>query len=299
MKVFVTGAAGFIGRAVMKELIAHGHSVVGLARSDTNVEIITAAGGTPLRGDVKDIESLKRGAEASDGVIHLAFWLNFDDFKGSCAVDRAAITAMAEAMEGTGKPLVIASGTLTCPLGVVGTEESENDLCRPPFTDRGLSSNLVHELSREKGIRGSVVRLAPTVYGDGEGGFVGMIVKLFREKGGPVIYVGDGSARWPACHRDDAAVLFRLALEKGEPASTFHGIAEGGVPVKDQMEMVARNLKLPLESKTPQEAGPILGFIGHVMMMDNPVTNEKTKKDLGWEPTRPGVIADFDAQLAH
>lgn len=299
MHVFVTGAAGFIGQATVKELIAHGHSVTGLARSDANASIITRAGGTPLKGDLKDIESLRRGAAASDGVVHLAFILDFNDFAGSCAADRAAIEAMGEVLAGTGKPFVLASGTLMCPKGVLATEDTQAARDSPPFSDRALSADLVYQLSAEKGVRGSVIRFAPTVYAEGDGGLTRALIDVYHEKGGPVVYIGDGSPRWPACHRDDAAALVRLALEKGKAGSTFHAVAEEGVSMKDTMGMVGKQMKLPVESRSVEDALPALGMLAYILALDNPTSSEKTRKELGWQPTRPGLIAEFEANFPY
>lgn len=299
MHVFVTGAAGFIGRATVKELIAHGHSVTGLARNEKNASIIAAAGATPLKGDLDDLDSLRRGAEASDGVIHLAFIHDFSDYARVCALDRAAIEALGQGLGGSGKPLVIASGTLLCRKGVLATEDSEAERDQPPFSDRALSADLVEKLSKENGIRGSVIRLPPTVHGEGDGGFARMLIDTYHQKGGPIIYVGDGSARWPACHRDDAAVLFRLALEKGKPGSTFHAINDEGVPTKELSELIAKHMKLPVAVQTAEEATAALGLFGSLLTADNPCSSEKTRKELGWQPTRPGIIADFDANFPY
>ncbi len=299
MRVFVTGAAGFIGQATVKELLAHGHSVIGLARNDANASIITAAGGTPLKGDLKDIESLRRGAEASDGVVHLAFVHDFNDMVNSCAADRAAIEAMMEALAGTGKPFVLASGTLMCPKGVLATEDSEPERGNPPFSDRAMSADLVYKLSKEKGVRGSVIRFAPTVHAEGKGGLTRRLIDIYHEKGGPVVYVGDGSTRWPACHRDDAAALVRLALEKGKAGSTFHAVAEEGVSMKDTMGMVGKKMKLPVESQSVQDAVPALAMFAYMLALDNPTSSEKTKKELGWHPTRAGLITDFETHFPY
>ena len=299
MHVFVTGAAGFIGQATTKELVAHGHSVIGLARNDANASIITAAGGTPLKGDLKDIDSLKRGAEASDGVVHLAFIHDFSDFENSCATDRAAIEAMGEVLTGTGKPFLLASGTLGCPKGVLATEDTVAEHNNPPFTDRTISANLVYQLSKEKGIRGSVIRFAPTVHAEGKGGLTRALIDIYHGKGGPVIYVGDGSPRWPACHRDDAAALVRLALEKGKAGSTYHAVTEEGVSMKDTMGMVGKQMKLPVESQSVEDAMPALGLFARLLSFDNPTSSEKTRKELGWQPTRPGLIADFEAHFPY
>ena len=299
MHVFVTGATGLIGQASVKELLAHGHSVTGLARNDANASIITKMGGTPLTGNLKDIESLRRGAEASDGIVHLAFNHDFNDFESSLALDRAAIKVMGEALAGTGKPFVLASGTLICPKGVLATEDSEVDRSMPPFSDRAISADMVYQLSKEKGVRGSVIRFAPTVYAEGKGGLTRILIDMYHEKGGPVVYIGDGSTRWPACHRDDAAVLVRLALEKGKAGSTYHAVAEEGVSMKDTMEMVGKHMKLPVESQSTETATPALGMFAYLLALDNPTSSEKTRKELGWQPTRVGLIADFEANFPY
>lgn len=298
MHVFVTGAAGFIGKATVKELLAHGHTVTGLARNDANASIITAAGATPWKGDLEDLDSLRRGAEASDGVVHLAFF-DFKDYAKACAIDRAAIEAIGEGLAGTGKPFLLASGTMLCPKGTLATEDTEAEKDHPPFSDRALSADLIYKLSKEKGIRGSVIRLPPTVHAEGNGGFARMLIDIYHEKGGPVMYVGDGSPRWPACHRDDTAALIRLALEKGKPGSTFHAVAEEGLTTKETMEMIGKGLKLPVEAKTVEEAAPVLGVLAYVLALDNPSSSEKTRKELDWEPTHTGLIAEFEANFPY
>ena len=293
MRVFVTGAAGFIGQATVQELLKNGHQVLGLARSDANIEAIKKAGAEPHKGDLKDIESLKSGAKASDGVIHLAFVHDFSNFAGSCATDRAAIEAIGEVLAGTGKPLVIASGTLSLPKGTLGYEDTEpvRDM---PMSDRVLSADLVYELSKEKKVRGSVIRLAPTVHGKGDWGFITMLGNSYREKGS-VIYVGDGSARWPTIHRNDAAIILRLALEKGTAGATYHAVAEQGVSFKDITAVISKKLQLPVKGESPEEAAGDLGFLGHVIAMDNPTSSDHTQKELGWHPTQLGLLADIEA----
>ena len=297
MHVFVTGAAGFIGQAVVQDLIKNGHKVLGLARSDANVEAITKAGAEPHRGNLENIESLKSGAKATDGVIHLAFMHDFvdgtPDFAKWNAVDRAAIEAMGEVMAGTGKPLVIASGTLMVPWGVLATEDTES-VRDHPLSDRAKAADIVYALSKEKGIRGSVVRLSPTVHDVGDKGFIPMIANMARGKG-VVTYVGDGSARWPTVHRLDAAVLFRLALEKGAAGATYNAVGEQGVPLKDIMTVIGKHLKLPVEGKPVNKAAEAIGFFAHVVGADNPTSSEKTQKELGWHPKQVGLIADMEA----
>ena len=300
MHVFVTGAAGFIGQATVKELLAHGHSVLGLARNEANASIITAAGATPLKGDVKDLESLRRGATASDGVVHLAFNHDFSDFANSVVAERAAIETIGEALAGTGKPFLIASGTLSCPKGgVLATEDCEPDRSDPFFSARTLNADLIYKFSQEKNIRGCVIRFAPTVHAEGNGGLTRMLIDHYHDKGGPVIYINDGSARWPACHRDDAAVVVRLALEKGKPGRTYHAVAEEGVSLKDTMSLVARKLHLPLESRSVEEAGPALGPLAYILAADNPTSSAITREELGWKPTREGLLEDFEGNFPY
>lgn len=294
MRVFVTGAAGFIGSATVQELIKNGHQVLALAHSDASIETLTKAGAEAHKGDLKDIESLKSGAQATDGVIHLAFIHDFSDMAAVCAIDRAAIEAMGEVLAGTEKPLVIVSGTLGLPKGTLMTEDADPERNTPPFSDRAFSADLVYALSKEKKVRGTVIRLAPTVHGAGDRAFIPMLINACRQKGS-VIYVGDGSARWPAVHREDAAVLLRLALERGTAGATYHAVAEPGVRMKDVVEVLGKKLQLPLQSESVHGAAAALGFIGHVIALDNPVSSEKTQKELGWHPTRPGLLADVEA----
>lgn len=292
MRVFVTGAAGFIGQATVQELVKNGHQVLGLARSDASIEKIKKAGGEPHKGELTDIESLKSGAKASDGVIHLAFVHDFSNFPAACATDRAAIEAMAEVLAGTGKPLVIAGGTLSLPKGTLGYEHADAER-EGPMTDRALSADLVYKLSKEKNIRGSVVRIPPTVHGKGEEGFIPMLAKAYREKGS-VIYVGDGSVRWPAIQRYDLATIFRLALEKGTAGATYHGVAEQGVSFKDITAVMGKKLNLPVKGESAEEALADLGFSGHVICLDNPTSSDHTQKELGWHPTQIGLLADIE-----
>ena len=297
MRVFVTGAAGFIGSATVAELVKHGHKVLGLVRTDAQAEALTKAGGEPHRGSIEDLESLKSGAKASDGVVHLAFIHDFQNFPHGCAVDRAAIQAMGEVMAGTGKPLIISSGTLGFPSGELATEDTEKERNHPPFSDRELSIDLIVAMSKEKDVRGMVMRFAPTVHGAGDKGFIPTIVKSCLPKN-VLVYPGDGSARWPTVHRADAAVVLRLALEKGTAGAIYHACAEEGVAVKDFMTVSAKRLGLPVEGKPREEAMGTLGFFANVMSMDNPTSSEKTRKELGWKPTQPGLLADIEANYS-
>lgn len=293
MKVFVTGAAGFIGRAVVEELTKSGHQALGLGRSDASAEKIAKAGGQVHRGDLEDLESLKRGAKAADGVVHLAFIHDFSEegFAKALAADRAAIQAMAEVMAGTGKPLVIASGTLIVAGSNRATEDTQPLLTEDLYSQRGKSEILVQTLSNEKNIRGMIIRLSPTVHGTGDWGFVKMLSDM-ASKNGYVTSVGDGSTL--AVHRLDAAVLFRLALEKGRAGAIYHAAAEE-VTTGQMMGKMGQKLKLPVESKTADDAMKSIGFFAIPVGTDNPISSEKTQKELGWKPARPDLLDDMDA----
>ena len=293
MRVFVTGAAGFIGSATVQELVKNGHQVLGLVRTDAQAEAMTKAGAEPHKGDLKNIESLKSGAKAADGVIHLAFIHEFNDFAGSCATDYAAVEAMGEVLAGTGKPLIIASGTLNYPKGVLATEDSEPDR-NNPLNLRLKTAELVRTLSKEKQVRGLVVCFAPTVHAAGDGGFIPHLIDMSRQRGS-VIYIDDGSARWPAVHREDAAVAVRLVLEKGVAGATYHATTEEGVAMKDIMTLVGKHLQLPVVGQSVQEAMGTMGFFAMIVGSDNPTSSEKTRKELGWQPTQPGLLADMEA----
>ena len=299
MRVFVTGAHGFIGQATVRELIQHGHKVLGLVRNDEQAEAMKEIGAEPHKGNLTDIESLKSGVKATDGVIHLAFVHDFQslDFAASCATDRAAIEAMGEVLAGTGNPFVIASGTLDNPKGILTTEDTEAVQDNPPHSDRALSAALIYALSKEKQVRGSVVRLPPIVHGTGDWGFIPMITNIARQKG-HFTYIAGGSTRWPAVHRDDAAVMLRLALEKGTAGATYHAVAEQGLAQKDIWTTVGKRLQLPVKSQSLEEALPTMGFFAHVISMDNPTSSEKTKKELGWQPVQMELLPDLETNYS-
>lgn len=293
MRVFVTGAAGFIGRSVVQELLQNGHQVLGLARNDANVEILTKLGAEVHRGDLEDHESLKAGARATDGVIHLAFIHNFQDFANGIRVDREAVEAIGEALAGTGKPLVIASGAIGVAPGKVATEDTMPSL-ENPMHARFRAAQVVYELSKDKQVRGSVIRLSPIVHGKDDWGFCPMFIGTAR-KNGVAGYAGDGSARWPAIHKEDAAVIFRLALEKGTPGATYNAVAEEAIPMKDIFTTIGEQLKLPVESKTAEEAAQSLGVLANFAMTDSPTSSEKTQKELGWKPSQISLKEDMIA----
>lgn len=291
MRVFVTGAAGFIGRSVVQDLLANGHQVLGLARNDANVKILTDLGAEVHRGDLEDHESLKAGARATDGVIHLAFVHNFADFANGIRIDREAIEAFGDALAGTGKPLVIASGTLGLSPGKLATEDTLPSL-EHPMHARYLAAQAVYDISREKNVRGSVIRLSPLVHGKEDWGFAPMFIGATR-KSGVAAYAEDGSARWPSVHKVDAAVLFRLALEKAPPGSTYHAVAEEGVPLKDIFTVIGQQLKVPVESKSVEEVAQNIGFLANFATQDAPTSSEKTQSELGWKPSQIGLLEDM------
>ncbi|KAL9585446.1 MAG: hypothetical protein Q9212_001519 [Teloschistes hypoglaucus] len=294
MKVFITGAAGFIGKATVRELTQNGHQVLGLSRSDDNTTAITEAGGSPHSGSLEDTESLKSGAKAADAVIHLAFIHDFSDLDRSNAVDRAAVAALGEALTGTGKPFIVASGTLGMPPGELATEDTQPLRTMGSFSERLKAADMLQELSKNQNVRGMLVRFSPTVHGKGDWGFIRHLIDMSRQRG-TVLYTGDGSSRWPAVHRDDAAVLLRLALEKGTAGSIYNAVGEQGVSMKDIMTLLGKRLDLPVKGVSVEEAAESMSFFAHVISMDNPTSSEKTQKELGWKPVRPGLLEDMEA----
>ncbi|KAG4268027.1 alcohol dehydrogenase [Fusarium proliferatum] len=296
MHVFVTGSTGFVGSAVVKELLAAGHSVLGLARSDKGVEQLKSQGAEVLFGTIEDLEVLKKGASVSDAVIHLAFVHNFADFVGCCAIDRAAITAMGSALVEAGgdRAMVITSGTMMLTQGKLGYEDDKPDMSHPFAAARGASEQLCLDFAKQ-GVRACVVRLPPTTHGaGGASGFMGPFVKVALEKGVSA-YVGDGQNHWCAGHRDDAARLYRLAIEKAEPGSVFHAVAEESVTVKDIAAEVGKQLDIPVVSILPEKLQEHFGWFQFGAMADNTASSAKTREVLGWSPTGPTALEDIKA----
>jgi len=287
MRVFVTGASGWIGSAVVPELLGAGHQVLGLARSDSSAAAIAAAGAEVLRGDLGDLDTLRAGAAGSDGVIHLAFIHDFSDFEASIGADRRAIETLGAALEGSGKPLVIASGTPAVPgrLAIEGDESASGS----PAAARVANAHVALSMAAQ-GVRSSVVGLPRTVHGDGDRhGFIARLVGIARDSGVSG-YIGDGSNRWPAVHVLDAAHLFRLAAEQAPAGSRLHAVGDEGVPIREIAEVIGRHLNLPTASVPAED----FGWLGHILAIDQPASSAQTRTLLGWQPVQPGLIEDLD-----
>lgn len=289
MKVFVTGATGFIGSAIVQELLGAGHQVVGLARSEASAEALRAAGAEVHYGSLEDAESLQAGAANSDGVIHTGFIHDFSNYVASCETDRKAIAALAAGLANSGKPLVVTSGTALLASGQVTTEES----LRPADSILPRVSELAAADAAKLGVNVSIVRLPPSVHGDGDHGFIPMLIHVAREKNAAA-YVGDGSNRWPAVHRLDAAKLYKLAVEKAAKDAIYQGVADTGVPMRDIAAVIGKRLGVPVISKTPEEAAAHFGWLAHFAAIDNPSTSEITQNVLGWKPIHIGLLEDVE-----
>jgi nucleoside-diphosphate-sugar epimerase len=289
MRVFVTGATGFIGSAVVRELIDAGHQVTGLARSGQAAALLEAAGAQVHRGDLGDTGSLRAGAAASDGVIHTAYNHDFSDIPGAAQTDRRAVEALGEALAGSGRPLVVAAGTALIRPGRVITEDD-------PAPEAGQHPRVSEQVALSfagRGVRASVMRLSPSVHGEGDHGFVPHLIGLARDKGSSA-YVGDGANRWTAVHRLDAARLFRLALEDAPAGARLHAVADEAVPFRDIAEVIGRHLNLPVTALSGAEADGHFGWFAMFASMDVPASSTLTRKQLGWDPVQPGLIPDLE-----
>jgi nucleoside-diphosphate-sugar epimerase len=290
MKVFVTGATGLIGSAVVAELLANDHAVLGLARSDASAQALAAAGAGAVRGDLADLEALRGGAAQADGVIHLAFANDFSSPEAlarAVAEESAALTTLGEALAGSNRPFVTCSGTPV----VAGRASTEADpvVTQGPVGGRGRSVMAVLGLA-SRGVRSSAVRLPRTVHNDGTGGFAGLLSNIARQSGVSG-YPGDGAQRWPAVHALDAAMLFRLALEQADAGTSWHAVADEGDAVRDIAAVIGRRLGLPVESVPAETYGPL----GVIFSADQPSSSTRTQELLGWTPTNPSLLKDLES----
>ncbi|HXO66230.1 MAG TPA: SDR family oxidoreductase [Steroidobacteraceae bacterium] len=286
MRVFITGAAGFIGTATTRELIANGHQVVGLARSDDNARALENLGAEVHRGALEDLDSLRKGAKKTDGTIHLAFIHDFSKFAENGQIDKHAIEAMGEALAGSHKPFIVTSGTLFVTPGRIATEE---DPVMPGLPRVSETAGLAFAA---RGVRAMAVRLPQVHGGEGRCGLVNWVLNIAREKGVSA-YVGDGGNRWSGAHRLDVARLYRLALEKGVAGKSYHAVADEGVTVRDIAEIVGRQLELPVASIAPEKATEHFGMMAPFVGRDGAASSALTRQWLGWKPTQIGLIADI------
>lgn len=290
MRVFVTGATGFVGTAVVQELISAGHQVLGLARSDASAQKLVKAGAEVLRGDLEDLDSLRTGAGETDGVIHAGFIHDFTRFAEVCETDKQAIVSIGEVLAGSNRPLIVTSGTALVSPGKLATEDIIPSL--NPAWPRA-SEQAADEVCR-LGVRVASVRLSPSVHGDGDQhGFIPILINTAREKGFSA-YIGEGLNRWNAVHRLDAAHLFRLALENATPGARYHACAEEGVTVRSVAEAIGQQLNIPVKSITPEAAAGHFGWFAQMAAIDCPASGKLTQERLNWRPTHPTLLADID-----
>jgi nucleoside-diphosphate-sugar epimerase len=290
MRVFVTGATGFVGTAVVKELIGAGHQVLGLARSDASANALKAAGATPHPGDLENLDSLKTGASTSDGVIHCGFIHDFTRFKEVCDVDNKAIETIATVLKGSNRPFLVTSGTALVSPGTLALETTI-----PPFNPAWprASEQAADQAVTELDVKAASIRLSPSVHGDGDlHGFIPILINIARQKGVSA-YIGEGSNRWNAVHRLDAAYLYRLALEKGEGGVRYHAVGEESITFKSIAEAIGKKLNIPVVSKSKEEAAEHFAWFAHFAAADCPASSKITQEHLNWHPTHSTLLADI------
>ena len=291
MRVFITGATGFVGSAVTRNLIAAGHEVVGLVRSDASAARLEAMGGKPLRGDLTTLDVLAEGARDADGVIHCGFIHDFTNYAAAAQTDRVAIETIGTALAGSNRPFLVTSGLAGLPGDRVCTELDDIDPGlerRLPRVSEKTGLGLV-----EKGVRASIIRLPASTHGDGDHGFVPTLIGIARDKG-VAAYIGEGSNCWPAGHVDDAAEVYRLALEKGRAGARYHAVGDAGITLREIAEVIGRKLGVPVRSVSPEEAPAHFGWIAPFTLINARASSRITEEELGWRPTRPGLIADLE-----
>ena len=286
MRVFVTGASGFVGSAIVQELLGAGHQVLGLARSEASAQALQAAGAQVHRGSLDDLDSLRRGAAQAEGVIHTAYNHDFSQYAAAGQTDRQAIEALGEALAGTDRPLIVTSGLAGFNLGRPATEQDN------PAASPRQSEAAAMQLAAQ-GVRAMVVRLAASVHDRGDHGFVPVLIETARQKG-EAAYIGDGLNRWPAVHRLDAARLYRLVLEQGIAGTNYHGVADEGIAMRDLATIIGQHLNVPVVSKTPEEAADHFGWMARFAALDLSASSALTQQWLGWHPTHPGLLADLE-----
>ena len=291
MRVFVTGATGFVGSAIVRELIQTGHQVLGLARSDSAAASLIAAGAEVHRGDLDNVETLRSGAASAEGVIHTAFIHDFSRFKEVCDIERLAIEALGSALAGSDRPLLITSGTALVAPGRLATEEDVS-IFTPEDFPRVATEQAVLSLS-ERDVRVSLVRLSPSVHGEGDHGFVPTLIQLARDKGMSA-YVGEGANQWTAVHVLDAAHLYRLVLEQGSAGARYHAVDEEGIAFRDIAEAIGRRLDVPVVAKQPEEAAEHFGWFAQFAQIHCPASSKLTRERLGWTATQPRLLAELE-----
>jgi nucleoside-diphosphate-sugar epimerase len=287
MRIFVTGATGFIGSAIVQDLLLAGHHVVGLARSDSAARALATAGASVHRGSLEDLDSLHAGAAESDGVIHAGFIHDFSRFEENCEIDRRAIEALGSALVGSDRPLIVTAGIGALPPGQLATENSVPTRQFPRVSEDAARS------VADRGVRVSVLRLPPSVHGDGDHGFVPILIKFARETGVSA-YIDDGANRWAAVHKTDAAHLFRLAIERAAAGAYYHGVAEEGIAFRQIANVIGRRVGVPVVSKTIEQAAAHFAWFAHFAALDVPASSARTRESLGWRPMQAGLLEDID-----